>query len=453
MTEGSPIRLIVSFTIPLLIGNLFQQFYNMADTFIVGRTIGVHALAAVGSTGSFVFLILGFVMGFTSGLSILTAQRFGADDEKGVRKSVAVSIVLSLAMAALMTLISVFTARPLLVLMRTPPEILEAAWLYVVIIFGGIGITVVFNLLSNIMRAVGDSRTPLVFLVVACVINIILDYTFILIFGMGVEGAAIATIIAQALAGALCIPIIIKRIPILRVTRQDWKISMHDVTAHLRIALPMAFQMSIIAIGTLVLQSALNGLGTISVAAFTAAMKIDSFATMPLGSFGVAMATYVAQNYGAGKYERIKIGIQRSAILSVSFSIVMGILYVFAGQYPAALFVGASPEAVSLAHTCLIINGSCYSILALLFIFRFSLQGLGNSLFPSIAGIMELVMRSFAALFLTGMLGFTGVCLAGPLAWLGSCIPLTIALFFIMRKLLRKERRDPEESTAPAVLS
>jgi putative MATE family efflux protein len=420
----------------------------MADTFIVGRTIGVHALAAVGSTGSFSFLILGFVMGFTSGVAIVTAQRFGANDVNGVRRSFAVSAVLSLAVAVILTLIAVVTARPMLVLMRTPPEILDDAWLYIVIIFGGIGITIVFNLLSNIIRAVGDSRTPLVFLVIACIINIILDYAFILVFGMGVEGAAIATIIAQFASGALCIPIIMKRIPVLRVTRQDWKISLYDVVEHIKIALPMAFQMSIIAIGTLILQSALNGLGTIAVAAFTTAMKIDTFATMPLASFGVTMATYVAQNYGAGKYRRIRTGIIRCSLLSVSFSILIGIIYVFAGQYPASLFVGASPEAVSLAHTCLIINGCCYFILALLFVFRFSLQGLGNSLVPSIAGVMELVMRVFAALVLTGWLGFTGVCLAGPLAWIGSCLPLAIALFFTMRKLLRTERSDTGESAA-----
>ncbi|MDR2897793.1 MAG: MATE family efflux transporter, partial [Spirochaetaceae bacterium] len=382
MTEGSPIRLIVSFTIPLLIGQVFQQLYNAADTFIVGRTIGVTALAAVGSTGSFVFLLVGFVLGFTNGLSIVTAQRFGAQDEQGVRKSVAVSAVLSVLLAVVLTLFAVFAGRPILVLLRTPPEILDDAWRYAVIIFGGIGITIIFNLLSYLIMAVGDSRTPLYFLIIASVINIALDYVFILIFKMGVRGAAVATIIAQCISVLLCMLFIIKRIPVLRTSRQDWKIALDDAAAHLKIALPMGFQMCIIGIGGLLIQAALNGLGTIAVAGFTTGVKLEQFAVMPLACFGVAMAAYTAQNYGAGKYQRIKTGLFQCSLLSVAISIVVGCIYVFAGQYPAALFVGASPEAVSFTHTYLIYTGSCYSILALLFIFRYTLQGLGNSLFP-----------------------------------------------------------------------
>jgi putative MATE family efflux protein len=447
LTVGSPALLILSFTVPLLIGNIFQQFYSMADTFIVGRTIGVAALAAVGCTGSISFLILGFVMGFTSGTSILTAQRFGAGDEGGVRRSFAVSIVLSILMAVVLTAVSVVFTGPVLKLLRTPAEIFDDAYGYIIILFWGSAAAVLFNLLSNVMRAVGDSRTPLVFLVVACIINIILDYVFILVLHTGVVGAAYATVIAQLASCLLCILVIVKRIPLLKITREDWKPKRGELLEHLRVALPMGFQMSIIAIGVMVLQFSLNKLGTVAVAAFTAAQKIDMIATLPMSSFGVTMATYTAQNFGARKFDRIRSGIIQSAILSGSFSILIGILFIFTGHHLAAIFIGSDPHAVSLAHTYLKINGSSYIVLSFLFIFRQTLQGLGDSLIPTIAGIMELVMRAFAAIILSIFFGFGGICFASPLAWIGSCVPLSIALAVTMKKLLRKSMADKKQLT------
>ncbi|GHT88943.1 MATE family efflux transporter [Spirochaetia bacterium] len=438
LTVGNPALLIVSFTIPLLIGNLFQQFYSMADTFIVGRTIGVAALAAVGCTGSLSFLFLGFVMGFTSGTAIITAQRFGAGDEGGVRRSFAVSIVLCGIMAVVLTTISVIFTGPILRLLRTPEEIFGGAYRYIIIIFWGTGVLVMFNLLSNVMRAVGDSRTPLVVLVFACLVNIVLDYVFILVFHTGVEGAAYATLIAQVLSCLLCALIIVKKISVLRIRKEDWKISKEDMVEHIRVALPMGFQMSIIAIGTVVLQFALNRLGTTAVAAFTAAQKIDMVATMPMHSFGVTMATFTAQNYGARKFDRIRAGVTQSSLVSGSFSIFMGILFFLTGNHLSGVFIGAEAEAVRLAHIYLKINGSCYILLAFLFIFRNTLQGLGDSLIPTVAGIMELVMRTLAALILPAFFGFAGACFAGPLAWLGASVPLTIALILTMKKLIRK---------------
>ncbi|GHV91825.1 MATE family efflux transporter [Spirochaetia bacterium] len=437
LTVGNPALLILGFTIPLLIGNLFQQFYSMADTFIVGNTIGVEALAAVGCTGSINFLILGFIFGFTSGTSIITAQRFGAGDTAGVRRSFAISLVLGACMTIVLTALSVVVARPLLLLLRTPEEILERACLYILIIFWGIGAAVLFNIFSGIMRAVGDSRTPLIFL----------DYLFILAFHMGVKGAAIATVIAQLLAGLLCIPVIIKRLPMLWLTKADWKISGAEIGEHIRVALPMGFQMSIIAIGVVVLQFALNGLGTTAVAAFTAAQKIDLVATMPLNSFGATMATYTAQNYGARRIDRIRKGVFQCFFMSGSFSILAGLLFVFTGNYLAAIFVGSNPQAVSLAHTYLMINGSCYILLSILFIIRQTLQGLGDSLFPTVAGIMELVMRMFAALTLSKLFGFTGLCFASPLAWIGAVIPMVIALGFTIKRLNRQSLAEKKLST------
>ena len=306
MTSGKPVKLILLFALPLIVGNIFQQFYSMADTVIVGRTIGVNALAAVGCTGSVSFFILGFVMGFTSGLSILIAQRFGAEDEEGIRCSFAAGIILSIALTIVMTLFAVALVRPAMELLQTPEEILDDAVSYIRIIFWGIGASVLFNLGSNTMRALGDSRTPLYFLIFACCVNIVLDIVLIAVVGMGVAGAGVATIFSQLLSGICCFVYIWKKMPVLRINRHHFHLARKQLGDHLRIALPMAFQMSIIAIGALILQFALNGLGAVSVAAYTAAQKIDSIATMPLNSLGQAMTTYTAQNYGAGQYERIK---------------------------------------------------------------------------------------------------------------------------------------------------
>jgi putative MATE family efflux protein len=452
LTVGNPALLIVSFTIPLLIGNLFQQFYSMADTFIVGRTIGVSALAAVGCTGSLIFLILGFLIGFTSGTSIITAQRYGAADTAGVRRSFAVSIVLSIAMALGLTLISVIFARRILILLRTPAEILEDAYKYIIVIFWGTGVAILFNLLSNTMRAIGDSRTPLIFLVSACIINIILDYVFILVFHTGVEGAAYATVIAQLLSGLMCIGVIYKKFPELKITKADWKISRADLIGHIKVAMPMGFQMSIIAIGVVFVQFALNKLGTVAVAAFTASLKIDQVATLPMSSFGVTMATFTAQNFGARKYERIRGGVIQCAVISGTFSILMGVLFFFTGHNLAAVFIGADPSAVDLAHVYLRINGSCYIILSLLFIFRQTLQGLGNSLIPTIAGVMELVMRTFAAIILSEFFGFVGICIASPLAWVGACAPLGIAFAITIKRLLRKSMAEKKQHSYSQIL-
>jgi putative MATE family efflux protein len=438
LTVGNPALLIFSFAVPLLIGNLFQQFYNMADAFIVGRTIGVSALAAVGCTGSMNFLILGFMMGFTQGASIITSQRFGAGNNRGIRRSFAASLFLGIGITLALMVVSIATARPLLKLLNTPEEIFDSAYSYIIVIYWGIPAAFLFNLFSNMMRAVGDSHTPLIFLVIACIINIILDYVFILAFHTGVKGAAYATVIAQLLSGFFCIPVIIKKLPILRIKREDWKVDLRELGEHLRMAIPMGFQMSIIAIGVVTVTFALNILGTTAIAAFTAAQKIDMVATMPLGSFGAAMTTYTAQNYGARKIDRIEKGVFQCSLMSCSFSILMGLLFFFIGNHLAAIFLGSDLETIALAHTSLKISGSFYFFLACLFIFRQTLQGLGDSLIPTIAGITELLMRTFAAIILSRRFGFIGICFAGPLAFVGACIPLTTAIIVTLKRLLRK---------------
>lgn len=436
LTKGKPARLILLFTIPLLIGNIFQQFYNIADTFIVGRTIGINALAAVGCTGSIMFLILGFAQGLTAGLSIITAQKFGANDKQAIKESYFSGIVISMIVTIILTGISTILARPILEVMNTPVEIIDDAYKFVFIIFLGIIASMFFNFYSNIIRALGDSRTPLVYLVVACILNIVLECGFILIFKMGVRGAALATVIAQGVSALLCIWYIKRNLPILKLKKSDLKISKDVFIEHLKMALPMGFQASIIAIGAIVVQFALNGLGAASVAAYTAAQKIDTIAIQPMMSFGITMATYTAQNYGAEKIERIKEGVRKCILISVSFSISVGLFNTFAGHFLTGIFVGfEQKEVISLSQLYLTSNGLCYFILSLLFIYRYTLQGLGQSFIPTIAGIMELLMRTFAAIALSKPLGFLGVSLSNPLAWVGACIPLISAYYIIIKKI------------------
>lgn len=435
MTSGSPAKLIFLFTVPLFIGNLFQQLYNMADTFIVGRTLGVNALAAVGCTGSLMFLIIGFAQGLSSGFSILTAQRFGAKDEAGVRRSFVASLVLGGIIGLVLTVVSVAFARQMLVMLQTPAEILDDAFSYMIVVFAGILATMLFNVLSNVLRALGDSRTPLLFLSVGCVFNIVLDLILILFTPLGVMGAGVATVAAQLFSGLACLWYIAKRFPILRLSRQDWKLTRHDVVQHLRIGLPIAFQTSIIAIGSLILQFVLNGLGSVSVAAFTAASKLEGLGSLPLMSVGVATGTFVAQNYGAGQIHRIRTGVLQAGGMALAFSAVMGAVFIAFGAPLSSLFIEGQPQAMELAAIYLRVTGICLWVLGLLFLFRYTLQGLGQSFVPTFAGVMELVMRSVGSLVLVAPLGFTGACISNVSAWVGSAVPLTIAFFLTMRHL------------------
>ena len=440
MTSGKPIKLIWNFTIPLLIGNLFQQLYNMADTFIVGRTIGVHALASVGSTGSIIFLILGFANGLTAGLAIPLAQRYGAKDYLGVKRSFYVSILISAVVAILLTILSMIFCRQILEIMQTPVEIVDGAYDYLMVIFAGIFSSMAFNLLSNIFRSIGDAKTPLYFLVIACIMNIILDVVFIAGFGMGVEGAGYATVLSQIFSALACILYIWKKIPILRLNSKDFVAESSDVREHVRISFPMAFQSSIIAIGAIIIQITLNQLGATAVAAYTAAQKIDQVAILPMMSFGVTMATFVAQNYGAKKYDRIWRGVRDCIKLSLTFAISVGIILNLFSPIFIRAFVGVGhEEVVELGAIYFITNGTMYSLLSLLFIYRYTLQGVGKTFTPTVAGIMELCMRAFAAVVLSNLYGYTGATMANPLAWLGSLIPLIIAYYLFKNKFPKEQ--------------
>ena len=446
LTEGEPARLILFFTLPLIAGNIFQQLYAFVDTLLVGRFLGVAALAAVGSTGPLMFLMLGFVIGFSTGLSIYTGQRFGARDEEGVRRSVAACAVLSLAASIVLTAIGVFFCRQFLLWMQTPAEILEGAYSFISLVYAGICLFVFYQTQTNLVRALGDSKTPTVLLAVGLSLNIVFEPIAILVLGWGIPGAALATLASQVCGNLLCLVFILRRVPALHTRLSDWRPDLSLYWAHLRIALPMGFQSSIIAIGAVILQVALNHLGPTAVAAYAAAQKIESVAMMPMMSFGIAMAAYTAQNYGARQFHRIGEGVRKCSYMSLAFAVAAGAGLIAFGPSLLALFVGAGErEVISLGHEYLIVNGVCYWILSLLFIFRYTLQGLGQSVVPTIAGIMELLMRAGAAIFLVGWLGYVGACLANPMAWIGSCVPLAIAFFWTWRGF-KKRYIDVEEA-------
>jgi putative MATE family efflux protein len=443
MTTGSPLKLILHFSIPLLIGNIFQQFYSMVDAIIVGRFIGVKALAAVGSTGAMFFLIMGFTLGITSGFSIIVAQRFGASDKDGLRKSVATSIILCSIITIIITAISMLTARPLLNLMNTPLDIIDDANSYITILYAGIVTTVFYNMISSILRALGDSRTPLYFLIVSSILNVILVVFFVVNLSMGVSGAAYATVISQGVSGLLCLIYTSKKYRILKLQKKDWKFDFSFALEHLKVGIPMALQFSITAVGVIILQGALNAFGTTLIAAYTAAIKVEQLVMQPSISFGVTMATYAGQNLGAGKLHRIKEGVKKCSYLSLIINIFAGIVVFLFGRNFTKLFIsGAEAEVIESAQQYLNIVAAFFIILGLLFIYRSTLQGIGEAFVPMMAGVAELLVRVVVAFTLPQVLGYTGICLASPIAWIAATIPLAIAYFSKIKKLLPRENEQ-----------
>lgn len=440
LTVGQPVRLIVLFTLPLLVGNLFQQLYAFTDAAVVGRMLGVDALAAVGASGSLQFLLFGFALGASAGLAIPVARAFGAGDLAAMRHSVAAGVLISATIAVAIVVAGTLGSNALLTLMGTPPELMHDATTFLTVLFSGAVATVAFNFLSAVIRALGDSRTPLLFLVVSCLLNAALVVLFIAGFGFGVGGAALATLVAQAASVVLCLALIARRMPELRLRREDWRFGWDTLAASARIGLTMGFQMSVIAIGAVVLQYGINHLGADAVAAFTAAMRVDQLAVAPLASVGVAMTTYVAQNRGAGEWWRIRVGVFRISLVAVGLAVVLGAVNVLFGTDIVQVFVGpGEDQVVAMAHRYLIINGALYTVLAMLFLLRNAIQGLGATGVPTIAGFAELTMRSAVGLFLIGRIGFLGACLAAPLAWVGALVPVAIAWFVERRRLVRAE--------------
>lgn len=435
MTTGAPGKIILNFTIPIFIGNMFQQLYSMVDTIIVGKFVGNEALAAVGSCGTLMFLILGFLIGLTAGFMVITSQHYGSGNMRAMRQSVASAAILSAVISVLMTLCSMLMMKQILHLMNTPEDIYQEAYGYIMVICGGIAAQVLYNLLASILRALGDSKVPLYFLILAAFLNIVLDLVFIIVFHMGAAGAALATVISQGASGILCLVYIIKKVPELHLRKEDWKFGRSMAIWQMKIGIPMALQYSITAIGTIMVQSALNMLGSLSVAGFAAANKIEQLVTQAYVAIGTTMATYCAQNTGAGRIDRVRQGFRAATVIASIYAVVTGLMAIFGGKYLTVLFVSENlPQIMELVDIYMKCIGAVFIPLAVVNIYRNGIQGMGYGLLPMMAGVAELIGRGVVALIAASRKSYVGACLANPAAWLFAGALLLIMYFSIMKK-------------------
>lgn len=429
LTQGKPARVLLRFALPVIGGNLFQLFYTLADSVIVGRTLGADALAAVGSTSIIIYLVLCFIQGFTGGFGICLGQRFGAKDQAGMERSVRISWTLSLFFTLVLTVLCCLLAHPILRWMQTPEAIYEAAYNYMFVILLGTGATIFYNMISNMLRALGDSRTPVIFLVASSLGNVVLDILFIVPLRMGVAGAAWATVLSQLISAVLCTivgvrnyPVMRQRLSFFRMNRMEWR---QETAAHLKVGFPMGFQMSVMCIGQLAMQAAVNALGPSAIAGYTAATKVDQFSVMMNNALGIAAANYVAQNYGAKLYGRIREGVRAALIQLTTANVLMAALMLVCRRQVVSLFIDAPTAAVvEYAMGYLVAVAPFYPLLGFLLIYRSAEQSMGDSRSPFMACMIELVVRIAATTFLSRLIGYTGICLASPLAWLGAILLL-----------------------------
>lgn len=437
LTSGSPLRVITLFTLPLVLGNLFQQFYSLADTIIVGRFVGVSALAAVGATGSVNYLILGFVIGICNGFAIPIAQCFGARDYSALRRTTANAGWLCAGWAVVLTAFTVAFTVPIMRLMQTPADIIGDATLYIGCIFAGIPLVFLYNMVSAIMRALGDSKTPLYFLVLTSALNIALDLFFILVFDMGVLGAALATNLSQGLSGVLSFAYMRRRFEVLRADADERRPDAAICARLSAMGLPMGLQCSITAIGSVIMQSAVNVLGSTAVAAVTAAGRTQNILAVPLESVGTAMATYAGQNLGAARLGRIKRGTVSAMLLVVIESLAALAILHFFDVYIIALFIdtAAEPTIVAMAREYMMWNSLFFIPLGALIVWRYVIQGLGYSTLAMLAGVAEMIARTAVALTLVPMWGYFGAELSNPTAWVAACLFLWPAYRWTIRQL------------------
>lgn len=436
LTTGSPFRLIFGFAVPMLLGYLFQQFYNMVDTIIVGQCLGVTALAAVGSTGSINFMINGFCIGVCSGFAIPVAQKFGAGDEKGLRRFVANAGWLSLIFSIIMTTVIGLLCMDILRWMDTPEDIIQGAYDYIFVIFLGIPVTYLYNLLAGIIRSLGDSRTPVYFLLLSSALNVVLDFYSILGLGMGVEGPALATVFSQGVSAVLCLIYMMKRYPILRMSPEERRPDGNLMKTLCGMGIPMGLQYSITAIGSVVLQTAVNSLGSMAVAAVSTGSKVSQFFCCPFDALGGTMATWAGQNVGAKKLDRVKKGTWTACLLGFAYSLLAFVILLFGGKYIALLFLDPEEtEIIGRVSQFLIGNSMFYIPLTLVNVLRFSIQGMGFSGFAILAGVCEMVARAFVGFVLVPSFGFLPACFASPLAWICADLFLIPAFFHCLKKL------------------
>ena len=437
MTSGNPLRLIIGFAIPMFLGMLFQQFYSMVDTVIVGKFLGVGPLAGVGSTSSLNFLVIGFCTGVCNGFAIPVSQMFGAKRDSELRRFVANSAWLCVIFSVVITTAIVACCRPLLTLMHTPEDIFEYAYVYIVIIFLGIPTTFLYNVTAAIIRSLGDSRSPVVFLAIASGINIVLDIVFIVAFHMGVEGPALATVISQGISGLLSLFYMKKKFEILRISKEEWKMRGSYMKTLCYMGIPMGLQYSVTAIGTLVIQAAINGFGSMTVAGVTAAQRINAFISCPIEAIGATMAPYSGQNMGAGKLDRVGKGLRDASLLGFVISAVLFVFVLLTGKQLSLLFLDtADAQVVAYSYRFLVFTAAGYCLLVLVNTVRFTIQGMGFSVFAITSGVLEMIARSLAGLVVVPLIGYTGICLAHPMAWIFADAFLIPAFFYCKKKIV-----------------
>ena len=436
MTNRSPSRHILGFAVPMLFGMLFQQFYNLVDTIIVGKTLGVEALAGVGATGSINFMIIGFCMGVCNGFVIPVAQCFGAKKPADLRKYVFNGYICSIVFAIVLTLASVIFCRRILIIMNTPADIIDHAYNYIVVIFIGIPTVFLYNMVSGVIRSLGDSKTPVVFLVLSSIINVVLDFFLILVCKMGVAGAGWATVTSQLISGLTCLIYMYKKYDILKGDKSERVLDRRFITNLCMNGVPMGLQYSITAIGSTILQAAVNTLGSTYVAAMTAGSKMFNFTCCPFDALGSTMATYAGQNVGAAKIKRLGQGVRSAMIIGSVYSVLSLIALYFTTDYIALLFVNASETTIIALTRQFILASACFYIpLTGVNVVRFCIQGMGFSVFAISAGILEMIGRAFAAIILIPSIGFMGACLASPIAWIAADAFLFPAFIHCARKL------------------
>lgn len=436
MTNGSPSKHILGFAVPMLFGMLFQQFYNLVDTIIVGKTLGVEALAGVGATGYINFMIIGFCMGVCNGFVIPVAQCFGAKKPADLRKYVFNGYICSIVFAIVLTLASVIFCRRILIIMNTPADIIDHAYNYIVVIFIGIPTVFLYNMVSGVIRSLGDSKTPVVFLVLSSIINVVLDFFLILVCKMGVAGAGWATVTSQLISGLTCLIYMYKKYDILKGDKSERVLDRRFITNLCMNGVPMGLQYSITAIGSTILQAAVNTLGSTYVAAMTAGSKMFNFTCCPFDALGSTMATYAGQNVGAAKIKRLGQGVRSAMIIGSVYSVLSLIALYFTTDYVALLFVNASETTIIALTRQFILASACFYIpLTGVNVVRFCIQGMGFSVFAISAGILEMIGRAFAAIILIPSIGFMGACLASPIAWIAADAFLFPAFIHCARKL------------------
>ena len=436
MTEGRPLGLILRFALPLLIGNLLQQGYNLVDSAIVGRFLGTGALASVGASSSVQFLVMGFCIGACCGFCVPVAQKFGARDYASMRRYIYNSFILTAVLAVVLTVACALLCTNILEILSTPADVFQGAWVYLFILFLGIPFTLLYNLTSGIMRAIGDSKTPFIFLAISTILNVFFDLFCIVVLKWGCAGAAIATVSAQAISGFLCLFYIIRKYPVLKMQKEECHLIGDYQKTLMIMGFPMGLQFSITAIGSMVMQSANNGLGSVYVSAFTAASRLKMFAMCPFDALATAVSTFCSQNYGAKKLDRIKQGLWQGTTVGVFYGIAVGIILIFFGRELSMIFVTGGEDAVLDASGQLLhYSGYFYWALGILNVVRLCTQGLGYSGRAIFSGVVEMIARIVVSIWFVPVFGFMAICFADQAAWVTAVMYILPTCIYCVKKI------------------